>query len=223
MTRRKDEKEFNFSIRIGFFDRGGAAQSIMLLQKKKKTVEYYRIFDIKTNADRYSVADAASAGLGRNVNNATEARPIPNSSEVPQQPGRFNLVNPFEGSKLAALAASGGSVGFKIATCEGASWTANANRNTPGSSDLRLTACLFPYSEGYHLDLYATFVKKEGGILELSRAAAGVMVGTPEEWTEKTFLDIVRQIVKETNSKASYIEGYPKLEGTPWLDSGQAI
>jgi len=32
------------------------------LVEKKKTVEYYRIFDIKTSADRYTVAEAASNG-----------------------------------------------------------------------------------------------------------------------------------------------------------------
>ena len=43
------------------------------LAAKTKTVEYYRIFDIKTNATRQAVAKAASDGMGRNVNNAQEA------------------------------------------------------------------------------------------------------------------------------------------------------
>ncbi|GGZ00226.1 hypothetical protein [Shewanella fodinae] len=73
--------------------------------EKTKTVEYYRIFNIGTAADRYAVADAASNGLGRNVNSANEARPIPNFSEPPEKPGRFQLTNPFEGSKFAALMA----------------------------------------------------------------------------------------------------------------------
>ncbi len=41
------------------------------------------------------------------------------------------------------------------------------------------------------------------------------MVGTSEEWTEKTFLDIVREIRKETYAKITYLEGYPKMHGTP--------
>lgn len=188
------------------------------LVEKKKTVEYYRIFDIKTSADRYTVVEAASNGLGRNVNSANEATPIPNFSEPPQKPGRFTLANPFAGSKLAALAASGGSIGFKVATCEGAIWTASANRSISGSSDLRLTACLWQYKDGYHLDTYATFQKAEGGLMQISRNMASAMVGTPEEWTEKTFLDIVRSIRKATGAEVTYLEGYPKLYGTPWLD-----
>lgn len=181
------------------------------LVEKKKAAEYYRIFDIKTKADRYTVAEAASNGLGRNVNSANEAAPIPNFSKPPEKPGRFTLTNPFEGSKLAALAASGGSIGFKIATCKGAVWTANANRSISGSSDLRLTACLWQYKGGYHLDTYATFQKTEGGLMQISRDMASAMVGTPEEWTEKTFLDIVRSIRKATKAKITYVEGYPKL------------
>lgn len=189
-----------------------------VLVEKRKSVEYYRIFDIKTTADRTTVADAASNGLGRNVESATEARPIPEWSKPPEQSGRFKLVNPFAGSKLAALASSGGNVGFKIATCEGAVWTATAKRSVSNSSDLNLTTCLWQYQGGYHLDTYATFTKVEGGLMELSRSMASAMVGTPEEWTEKTFLDIVRSIAKVTGAQVSYLEGYPALAGTPWLD-----
>lgn len=193
------------------------------LVEKTKSVEYYRIFDIKTQADRYSIADSASNGLGQNVSDAQEARPIPASAGLPETAGRFSLENPFKGSKLASLASGGGQLGFKVATCEGASWTANAKRTVSGQSQLRLTACLFPYKQGYHLDLYATFTKKEGGLMEISRKAASAMVGTPEEWTEKTFLDIVRQIRKDTGAKVFFLEGYPKLQGTPWLDNGEKI
>lgn len=215
-------KKFGY-IALGLFllNLSGCGSINNALSEKTKTVEYYRIFDIKTQADRYKMAEAASDGLGRNVNDAQENTPIPTSAELPAKPGRFSLSNPFAGSKLAALAAAGGA-SMKIATCDGAAWTATANREV-SSSTLKLTACLFPYTEGYHLDFYATFTKKEGGLLQLSRSAAYAMVGTPEEWTEKTFLDIVRQIKKETGADVSYLEGQPKMEGTPWLDTGEDI
>jgi len=193
------------------------------LTEKTKTVEYYRIFDIKTDADREVVAESASDGLGKNVSDINEERPIPMSAELPSKPGRFALINPLEGSKFAALASGNSQLSFKIATCKGASWIANGTRSITGQSELKLTACLFQYSEGYHLDLYATFTKQEGGLMELSRKAASAMVGTPEEWTEKTFLDVVREISADTNANITYLEGYPKLEGTPWLDSGDSI
>lgn len=190
------------------------------MAQKKQTVEYYRIFDIKTSANRQSVSKAASNGMGRNVNNAQEATPIPTSGELPEKAGRFKLVNPFEGTKMAAFAGGAGSLGVRIATCEGASWTAKAERRISGSNNLNLTACLFPYNGGYHLDLYAVFTKQEGGLMQVSRDMAYAMVGTPEEWTEKTFLDIVRSIRATTGAEITLLEAMPELSGTPWLDSG---
>lgn len=203
---------------------GGCGTMNNALVEKTKTTEYYRIFDIKTSADRQTVAEAASNGLGRNVNNAQEATPIPSSATPPDAPGRFKLVNPFEGTQMAAFAAmGGGSVGFKRATCDGAAWTAMAQRDIAGSNNLNLTACLFQYKQGYHLDLYAVFTKKEGGLMQISRSMANAMVGTPEEWTEKTFLDIARNIRQVTNAEITLLEGQPKLAGTPWLDSGEGV
>ncbi len=45
------------------------------LSTKTKTVEYYRIFDIKTSTSRAVVAKAASDGLGRNTHDVQEATP----------------------------------------------------------------------------------------------------------------------------------------------------
>jgi hypothetical protein len=193
------------------------------MAQKTKTVEYYRIFDLKTQANKQVVFKAASDGMGRNVNNSQEATPIPASADLPDKPGRFKITNPFEGSKLAALAGGARTIGLKMAACEGASWTAKAERKIEGSNKLNLTACLFPYKEGYHLNMYAVFSKKEGGLFEVSRQMANAMVGTPEEWTEKTFLDIVRSIRDKANAQVSYLEGQPDLAGTPWLDTGEAV
>lgn len=199
---------------------GGCGTVNNALSTKTKTVEYYRIFDIKTQADRNLVADSASNGLGKNTSSANESRPIPTSNTPPHKPGRFSLTNPFEGTKLAAFASASGASGFKVAICKDAAWSANANRNITGQSNLKLTACLFQYTQGYHLDLYATFTKQQGGLKELGRQAAAKMVGTPEQWTEKTFLDIVRQIRADTGAEIKLLEGYPKQQGTPWMDRG---
>lgn len=193
------------------------------LAEKKQTVEYYRIFDVKTAANRQAVAKAASNGIGRNANNAQEVTPIPSTGEIPEKPGRFKLVNPFQGSTFAALAGGAGSLGIRMATCEGASWTAKAERRVSGSNNLNLTACLFQYKDGYHLDLYAVFTKQEGGLLQISRDMANAMVGTPEEWTEKTFLDIVRSVRTNTGAEIALLEAQPEISGTPWLDSMDAM
>lgn len=211
------------AIAVAALGISGCGTTNNYLAEKRQTVEYYRIFDIKTTATRQAVAKAASDGIGRNVSNVQEATPIPASGDIPDKPGRFKLVNPFEGSRIAVLAGGAGSLGPSMATCDGASWTAKAERRISGSNTLNLTACLFQYKEGYHLDLYAKFTKLEGGIFQVSRDMANAMVGTPEEWTEKTFLDIVRSIRVSSGAEIALLEAQPAIGGTPWLDSMDSL
>lgn len=199
----------------------GATNSALV--ERHQTVEYYRIFHIATDASRYEVSQAASRGLSRNVNAAQEARPIPTFTTPPEEPGRFQLVDPFAGSAMSAMASAGGSIGMRVATCDGAVWTASARRTIAGSNNLQLTACLWEYAGGYHLDTYANFQKLQGGIRQISRSMASAMVGTPEEWTEKTMLDIVRAVREATGAEVTLVEGYPPLSGTPWLDRGEEL
>ena len=72
-------------------------------------MEYYRIFDVKTQAGTTAVVNAASRGLARNVNDLDESRPIPTTSNLPTTAERFKLVSPFRGTNFAALAAVSGS------------------------------------------------------------------------------------------------------------------
>ena len=199
------------------------------LAEKTQQVEYYRIFDIKTQGKRSEVIKAASTGLAKNVGDAREAMPIPSFSTPPEQPGRFQVVDQsqqFQGNLGALMAMrnrGGGSLGLKAAQCDGAVWTANANKHVKNSWNLNLTSCLFEYKDGYHLDMYAHFTKETGGLLQVSRAMANAMVGSPEEWVEKTFLDVVRTVNQKVDSEVSFLEGYPEMQGTPWLDAGKDL
>ncbi|MCL2076497.1 MAG: hypothetical protein FWH15_08720 [Betaproteobacteria bacterium] len=191
------------------------------LAQKSHTMEYYRIFDIKTTASRQSVAKAASNGIGRNVNSVQEATPIPATGEIPETPGRFKLVNPLAGSQFAALAGAGGLPRFPV--CDDAIWTARAQRIITDYNTTHLTACLFQYKDGYHLNLYAALVKKTGGVFQISLTMTDALVGTPEEWTEKTLLDIVRTIHSESGAEITLLEAQPDIAGTPWLDDGKPL
>ena len=169
-----------------------------------RTVEYVRVFDIKTDAPAPAVVRAASEGINRNIHNAMLATPVPETTDLQDQPGRFKLAD-----------APGTARG---PNCDGASWTAQARPDVRGSQDMQVVACLYPYKSGYHLDMYAAFSKKEGGWLAWPRRATGMVLGTPEKYVEKTMLDIVRTIRQSTNAQVALVEAKPDVAGAPWLD-----
>ena len=175
---------------------------------RDQTVEYVRVFDIKTDAPAPAVLHAASEGISRNILNATLATPLPETAEVLDQPGRFKLAE-------TPGAARGPS-------CDGASWTARARPDVRGSQDMHIVACLYPYKTGYHLDMYAAFTKKEGGWLAWPRRATGMVLGTPEKYVEKAMLDLVRTIRETTRAQVALVEARPEVAGAPWLEPARA-
>jgi hypothetical protein len=181
-----------------------------MLASTTKTVEYYRVFDIKTEAAAEAVARAAATGISRNVPDATLATPQPASPDVQDQPGRFKMVEPAGAAPGAPLVRS--------PSCEGATWTAKATPRVRGGQDMNMIACLFPYKKGYHLDMYAVFTKQEGGWLKYPRMMTGAIMGTPEKWTDKAMLDVVQAIRDSTGAEVALVEATPQVAGTPWLN-----
>jgi hypothetical protein len=171
---------------------------------RERTVEYVRVFDIKTDAPAPAVVRAASEGISRNIKLATMATPGPDTPELQDQPGRFKLAD-TPGTARGP-------------NCEGASWTAKGTPEVHGGQDVQVVACLYPYKSGYHLDMYAAFSKKEGGWLAWPRRATGMVLGTPEKYVETTMLDIVRTIRQTTNAQVALVEAKPEVAGSPWLD-----
>ena len=180
------------------------------LASRSTTVEYYRVFDIKTEAAALAVAKAATEGINRNVKDAVVA--TPSGVEATDLPGHFKIADP--------TSAPPGSPVVKGPSCDGASWTAKATPRVRGTEDMNLVACLFPYKNGYHLDMYAVFTKPEGGIMQWPRRLSGVFLGTPEKFTESTMMDLVRAIRESTGANVSLVEAKPNLAGTPWLEPG---
>jgi hypothetical protein len=181
------------------------------LASRNTTVEYYRVFDIKTDVAAPTVAKAATDGINRNVKDAVVATPA--GVEATELPGHFKIADP--------TSAPPGSPVAKGPSCDGAAWTAKATPRVRGTEDMNLVACLFPYKSGYHLDMYAVFTKPEGGIMQWPRQLTGIVLGTPEKFTESTMMDIVRAIREGTNANVSLVEAKPNLAGTPWLEPGR--
>jgi hypothetical protein len=104
-------------------------------------------------------------------------------------------------------------------SCEGATWTARAVPRVNGGENMNIIACLFPYKNGYHLDMYAVFTKREGGLLEWPRRMTGRIMGTPETWTENAMIEVIRTIRQSTGAEVALVEAKPELNGQPWMQA----
>jgi hypothetical protein len=166
---------------------------------------------------------ATREGLARNTTNISDYRPVMTSATVPETPGRFTVVNPLQNSNLSSLVGAQANL-MRRAQCDGAVWIANATRG--GGSVVRdsfatLSVCLWHYTKGYHIDLYANLSEQKGGIGvgDAARALAHSLVGTPQAWIEATFAAIPRQVQKETSGTIALVTADPPPKGEPWLCS----
>ncbi|MCW2406948.1 hypothetical protein M2336_003632 [Sphingobium sp. B1D7B] len=188
-------------------------------QDSQRVTELYHIFDFKTDAKRAPMIKALQDGLNPNISNSDTTTPLV-MGPPPEKPGRFRLVNPFENIPFAGMVSSAQMASVKQARCDGAVWISSAVRKVRGSQQLMMTMCLFPYVEGYQLNVYAVDIKEQGGGLSarLGRALGQAVVGKPDDWTNKTILDVVRRVRTDTGATVTYVEGQPEFVGTPWED-----
>jgi len=156
------------------------------------------------------IAQAVQAALQKNTSKVQVTRGIP-PSPLPEVSPRFQIVNPFAGSNMAALVARSGA-DMQIPTCEGALVMATA-QNTgmseygEGSS---FTVCLWQYQAGYHIDIYTTFKRSSGGFSPemLGAMLARKVVGDSSQFIPRTVNDIVEN-VERAGAQVTLVEKYP--------------
>ncbi|WP_052208913.1 hypothetical protein [Croceibacterium mercuriale] len=196
-------------------------------QQAERTKELYHIFDIRTQANRQELIRALTDGINLNASDSETVTPLIRGTP-PAQAGTFELVDPFAGGRLGgfgALLGAAQQAQVKQVQCDGAVWIANAKRRIRGSQNLRMTMCLFPYTDGYHLDVYGLDTEDRGGGISrrLGRLIAGAVVGDPGDWTNKTIIDLLRTVDRQTNADINYVEGQPAFEGRPWEEAQQVM
>ena len=176
------------------------------------TQEKYQIVRWKTGAPKRVMIQAATSSLARYASGWQTTTPIVMDAPPPVAE-QFKLINPLANSALAGQAALGGAsaLQFRVATCEGAVWISNIPRDVEGSQHLRVTACLFPSSSGYDLDLYTTDIHDQGGGRSqmLGRAIAGRLVGSPDEWKNRLQDAVVADLTQAAGTPVIYVEGQP--------------
>ncbi|QTN25689.1 hypothetical protein HZ992_12345 [Rhizobacter sp. AJA081-3] len=178
----------------------------------KETSVGYAIYDIKASGDvgNAKLAEAIRTALQRNTSRLQVSNGIP-PSPLPEKAPRFQLVSPFKGSNLGALAAAQGQ-SLQVPTCEGATLTANARDSSMSNYGEATTffACLMPYQGGYSLNIYTTFTKVSGSVSAATLGATLMrpFVGDSGQFIPRTIGQIVDGIQK-TGVVVTLVEAYP--------------
>jgi uncharacterized membrane protein len=172
----------------------------------------YAVFDITASADvsHAKLADAVKLALQASMSKVQIVQGIP-PSPLPDKAPRFQLVSPFKGGSLGALAAASGQ-SFQVPTCEGAIVTARAADTSMGRYGEATTffACLMPYQGGWSLNIYTTFDKTSGAFSAavLGATLASTLVGDSSQFIPRTIASMVDRL-KGAGATVRLVEAYP--------------
>lgn len=177
-----------------------------------ETTPGYAIYDIKAGpgVTHSHVAEAVKTSLQKSMTAVQITNAIP-PSPLPDKAARFQLVSPFKGSNLAALAAASGQ-SLQVPMCEGAIMTAQA-----GDSSMRrygeatsFFACVMPYQGGWSLNVYTTFRKTSGAFNAQTMAATLMkpLTGDSSQFIPRTINSMV-EAVRATGATVTLVEAFP--------------
>jgi hypothetical protein len=174
-----------------------------------ETISSYAIYDVApapgTTAGQ--ITEGIKQALKKSMTSVNITSGIP-PSPLPEKPGRFQLVNPFKGSALGAMAGASA----VIPTCDGALMTATSRDSGMSSygENTMFFLCLLPYSAGYHLDIYVSFTRKSGGFNANTMAATLMrpLTGDSSQFISRTVQNIVTG-VEDAGATTKLVEQYP--------------
>jgi len=191
---------------------GSALAGCSSVTPTRETSSGYAIFDIKGGSEitHAIIADAVKTALQKNMSQVQINNGIP-PSPLPEKAPRFQLVSPFKGTNLAALAGSSGQ-SLQVPSCEGSIMTASARDTSMSTYGEGTTffACVMPYQGGWSLNVYTTFAKASGafGAATLGATLARTVVGDSSKFIPRTIAAIVDS-VNATGATAKLLDAYP--------------
>ena len=177
-----------------------------------ETTSGYAIFDIQAGPEigAARIAEAVKVAVQKNMSRAQISNAIP-PSPLPATAPRFQLVSPFKGSNLGALAAASGQ-SLQVPMCDGAIQTVNARDDSMSkyAEGTTFFACLMPYQGGDALNIYTTFSKASGTFNAAVMAATLTrsITGDSSQFIPRTIAQIVES-VKQTGATVTMKEAYP--------------
>lgn len=191
-----------------------AAASVLLISAcasmtpTREVTEGYRIYDVKGSSSHGALSSNLKTAMQENADSVKFSNNLP-PHPLPDKPGRFELMNPYEGTNIGKLmAAQGKSV--KVPQCENALISATSNDNFQGAENTTFFVCLMPYTQGYHMNVYYTFTKVSGGFTPkaLGSQLASSVMGDSSQFIPRT-IAALETAITDTGASIAVVEAYP--------------
>lgn len=176
------------------------------MTKTKETKKSYVIYDIQVG-DSISPTDMSKAikeALQANTDSVKIIEDLP-PYPLPEKSPRFQLINPFGKSAMAALAGN-----IKIPTCDGALVYGQATDKSMSSygENTQFYTCLWQYEGGYHVDIYTQFQIESGGLANIGVDMMRGMMGDSSQFIPRT-INSIKHNLEALNVKTTLVTAYP--------------
>ncbi len=177
------------------------------LTETKETKRSYVVYDLKVpeGVSSSDMANAIKTALQSNTSKVKITEDLP-PYPLPEKSPRFQLVNPYKNTNLAALV--GGD--FKIPSCDGALVYAQAADSSMASygENTQFYTCLWQYEGGYHVDVYTQFDIKTGGLSNLGVDLIRGVMGDSSQFIPRT-ISSIKSNLNALNAEATIVTAYP--------------
>lgn len=188
--------------------------------KKDSTEQAYLIIDVRGDASiRDLVLDTVISSVEKSMDSLTVSRGIP-PQDLPEKATRFKLIAPFENTSFGALMQSQGAM-LKVPSCQDPILTMKSDdNNRDWGETTSFFVCVVQYQQGYHIDVYTTFVQKSGGLSidAMSQSLARSIVGDTSQIIPRTMKGIEVALSKK-NLETKIVDSYiPKKWKGAFLD-----
>jgi hypothetical protein len=163
------------------------------MQPTYQTESTFVIYDVQpASVDRTRLLNAVLEAVQKHSSQVRVNRDIP-PAVLPETPGRFELKDPFGGTKMGALLATQAQ-NVRVPVCKDALMTLASDSTSMAQYGERTSffVCVLPYKSGYQIDVYATFVKASGGMTPqaLGSAAARSLIGDSSQFIPRAMNDL---------------------------------
>lgn len=179
--------------------------SITPTQQKEAS---FVIYDVQPSTlNRSQFLDALTNAVKKHQSQVRVTRDI-QTGELPDNPGRFTLKDPYAGTNLGAMMSASGQ-SMKMPVCDNSILTLASGNSGASGDQTTFFLCVMPYKAGYSVNIYATYASTSGGLSvnALGAALAKSIAGDNSQFIPRA-MNEVRTASEGMGGKVSIIDSY---------------